>query len=94
MMKEIIRNHIWHDILTRNNKVYISIQKTDIDEIFTQIKEELLGKLPKKDSYAMGLASKIGKLLGQPTILKQVEKDRNIGFNDCLSQIQKIVEEV
>jgi len=78
------------------------------ESILLALKDELMGMVPDKDSYAKGLAEDIGALLMGNCLeqmrtgfeeykkIKEIDNQRNIGFNACralwLAAIAKIGE--
>ena len=73
------------------------------DEVADAILSAVLEELPKEDGYAKGLVEDIGSVLMGNTAeqmktgfedykrLKEIESERNIGYNQALAEIREIL---
>ena len=77
-MREILETHITHSPFKG-----AWILQTSIDSLLSDLKQEILGKLPKEKSCGKDV-------LG---CVRCGSCDIN-SFNDCLAQVRKIVEEL
>jgi predicted nucleic acid-binding protein len=85
MIKDIIDKAIAEGLIISHTDFSVKFKKKKVEEIINQalasIKAELLGKLPPR---------KINRIENNTEI---VDEDYELGFNDCLSSIQKIINE-
>lgn len=79
MMREILERLMKYEWFGCNTEARKGLEK-QLDQALSQIKSELLGKLPKDDYKVLLESNSYGE-------------GRVDGFNSCLSQVKQIIEE-
>lgn len=90
------------DILVELCKQYYRYKGVGCSHQFDQALSELRELLPKKDNYSKGLVEKIGSLsmsafglkegFEDYKKLKEIEKQRNVGYNQAISDMEGVFE--
>ena len=87
-MREILKELVGHYYTTHNAEA-CEFCKKELDQAISAIKQEILGKLEKPKLTYEHREIKLGG-----GYVKETDARYNAGFNDCLSQVHKALEEL